>query len=442
MALLVTSAPDEYWQAGQLTEAVNASPSLRIDEGVVLQEWLGFGGAFNEAGWDALAVLTATERVQALELLFDAKNGARLSYGRMPIGASDYALERYTLSERADDYAMESFSIERDRQRLIPYVKAALRIQPGLRLLATPWTPPAWMKQNSSTDGGRIRDEPKILQAYALYFARFIEEYAAEGITISSVQPQNEPGFEQSYPTCLWTPELLSDFVGGYLGPTLNERRLPTEIWFGAMSAPADDRHVNVAMADATAARFIKGIGVQWNTLSAVPGFVSNYGLPVMQTEHRAGNYPWQKAKFNPTRAPNDHAYAEESWGLIAEWIRAGVNAYLAWNMVLDTRGLNLDERRPWPQNALLTVDRATRTLHATPAYFVFRHLSRFVEPGARRVGTSGDADALAFRNSDGSISTVVYNSSDAAKEVTLEVRSDRLRFTTPAHGWATVYVQ
>jgi glucosylceramidase len=158
-----------------------------------------------------------------------------------------------------------------------------------------------------------------------------------------------------------------------------------------------------------------------------------------MQTEHRCGNYPWRKSGFNPTQAPNDHAYAEETWGLITSWIRAGVSSYLAWNMVLDTVGLNMDVGRPWPQNALLTVDRATRALGVTPAYHVFRHLSQFVAPGAHRLGTSGDVDALAFGNPDGSVVTVLYHPGDAPRDVTLGVRGSALRFAVPAHGFATV---
>jgi glucosylceramidase len=107
--------------------------------------------------------------------------------------------------------------------------------------------------------------------------------------------------------------------------------------------------------------------------------------------------------------------------------------------MVLDTEGLNMDVGRPWPQNALLTVDPATRVLTVTPAYHVFRHLSQFVDPGARRLATQGDADALAFANPDGSVAVVLYNPGDTAREVTLGLRKAVWRFGVPAHGWATL---
>jgi glucosylceramidase len=436
---LITSGPGNYWQAGALAEVAGRVPDLRVDEQSRLQEWLGFGGTFNEAGWDALLVVDASERVRAMQLLFDDRDGARFSYGRIPIGASDFALDRYTLAEEANDYALASFSIERDRRLLIPYVKAALAVEPGLNLWASPWTPPAWMKENNSTDGGRIRDEPSVLDAYARYLARFVEAYAAEGMAIRALHPQNEPGYEQTYPTCLWTPELLRDFIGHHLGPTLNEHGVAAEIWLGTMSAPGDTQHVVATMADADAARYIHGIGLQWNTRDAVSGFASSYGLPIMQTEHRCGNYPWAKAKFNALEAPNDHAYAEQSWRDISEWVRAGVNAYSAWNMVLDRVGRNMDEKRPWPQNALLVVDRAARTLRATPAYYVFRHLSQFIDPGARRLVTDGEVDSLAFANPDGGIVAVLYNARDTPREVTLGVRTSLIALTVPAHGWATV---
>jgi glucosylceramidase len=134
---------------------------------------------------------------------------------------------------------------------------------------------------------------------------------------------------------------------------------------------------------------------------------------------------------------PNDHAYAIESWGYIRDWIKAGVNVYSAWNMVLDTAGKNLDSMRPWPQNALLTVNTASRTLNVTPAYYVFRHLSQYVDPGAKVVTTTG-GDALAFKNPDGTIVAVVYNSG-AARKFIVSVAGRRQQFDMPASGWATI---
>jgi glucosylceramidase len=141
---------------------------------------------------------------------------------------------------------------------------------------------------------------------------------------------------------------------------------------------------------------------------------------------------------FLPNEAPNNHAYGEESWDLIKTWLEAGVNMYNAWNMVLDTVGANLDETRVWPQNALLAVDLNAGTLEVTPAYYVFRHLGQYVEPGAVRLGTEG-GNALAFRNPDGSIVTIIFNESQQQAQMTLAVGGQHLQFTVPGRGWATV---
>lgn len=436
---LVTSGQDAYWQEGEVTQVNGGNAESRVDLGQVHQNWLGFGGTFNEAGWDALSVLEASERERAIRLLFHARQGANFAWGRIPMGASDYAMDRYSLNDNANDFAMERFSIDRDRELMIPYIEAALAVKPDVRLWASPWSPPAWMKTTGDMNGGRLTNSPEVLEAYALYFARFVEEYAKEGLEIEHVQPQNEPGYETRYPSCLWTAELLRDFVRDYLGPTLAARDLSTEIWLGTVSAPEDTQHLDAMMADSNAARFIKGFGLQWNTMDSAPTLASRYRLPVMQTEHKCGNYPWVTASFNPDRPPNDHAYAEESWGLIRDWLRQGVSIYSAWNMVLDTEGKNLDYQRPWPQNALLTVDRQARTLRETPAYYVFRHVSQFVDPGAVRVGTTGSLDALAFKNPDDSVVVVVHNSGGQARPTTLDVNGATLQFSVPARGWATV---
>ncbi len=441
---LVTSGPTGYWVHGQWTEVVGANATVTVNENQEFQQWLGFGGTFNEAGWDALSVLDPAVRDQAVALLFDEANGAGLDWGRIPMGSSDYALDRYSYSTTADDWEMANFSIERDEQLLIPYIKAALAYNADVRLWASPWSPPAWMKDNADPNGGNMRNESQVLDAYALYFARFVEEYAAAGLTIEHVQPQNEPGYVTRYPSCSWGatsdnptgPTYLGNFVANYLGPTFLERGLPTQIWFGTLSNE-ETYDAYMGGLDSTARSYVTGVGLQWNTMAHIPQLTSE-GLLVMQTEHRCGNYPWEETTFNPDQPPNDHAYAMESWGLIRDWVQAGAHIYSAWNMVLDTRGQNLDEERPWPQNALLAVDRGTSTLLVTPAYYVFRHVSQYVDAGATRIGTQG-GDALAFRNPDGSIVAVIHNSGGQAAQTTLSVGGTTLQFDVPGSGWATV---
>jgi glucosylceramidase len=404
---------------------------VTVDQNTKYQAFTGFGGTFNEMGWDALSVLGADEVTRALRLLFDANDGANFVYGRLPMGASDYAMSWYTLDETAGDYTMASFSIARDREKLIPYIKAALQVRPDIKLWASPWRVPSWMMS-----GSNMKTDAQTLGAHALYMARFVEEYAKEGLRIVAIHPQNEPGYASVH----WTQALLIDFMKTYLGPTFADRGLTAEIWCGTMSKDPDDTNIAKATAnDADAMRYVKGFGVQWNLTAAVATLAQKG--PVWQTEHRCGNYNfsapyWDQSRYNANMPQNDHLYGEESWQLIRDWIVAGVNAYSAWNMVLDTVGKSLGN---WPQNALLTVDRSARRLIVTPAYYAFRHYSQYIAPGATRIKTTGSNDALAFLNPDGSVITEVYNKDAAAKTMTVAIGSALYRFSVPSHGWATL---
>jgi glucosylceramidase len=452
---VVTSGEGAYWQEGTLMEAAGAQPTVTVDTSQMLQEWIGFGGTFNEAGWDAMSELSAADRDRAIRLLFSASEGANFKWGRIPIGASDYAMDRYTLNETAGDYAMANFSIARDRMRLIPYVRAAQAVKSDIRFWASPWTPPTWMKdppEFDATDGGPngspaatyeafMKDDAQTLAAYALYLARWVEEWELEGIPIDSVHPQNEPGYSTRYPSCRWAAGDLGTFVGTYLAPAFAMRNLDTDLWFGTLSnnetAVYDG---NIGGLTGAAEDACVGVGLQWNTMGHTMELAAR-GFLVMQTEHRCGNYPFtvQGAPvFDPNEPQNDHAYAVESWGYIHDWIEAGVNAYSAWNMVLDTIGKNLDAQRPWPQNALLVVDRATDQLIVTPVYYVFRHLSYFVDPGAVRLQTTG-GDALAFRNPDGSVVAVVHNPESGAAQSVVDLGAKTFQVEVPARGFATL---
>jgi glucosylceramidase len=465
---LITSASGAMWQAGTLTSTTGAA-DVTVNDTTTYQRIDGFGGAFNEQGWDNLMQLSASDRMQALTWLFDATNGARFVYGRIPIGSSDYAMSRYTDDETAGDTSMTSFSITRDQQYLIPFIQAALQINPALHLWASPWTPPTWMKTGSGSssgtscafmdgnnfDGGCMQagTNNQNLQAFALYLSKWVTAYKGAGITVEAIHPQNEPNYATPYSSCLWAPSLYDQFIASYLGPTMATNNPTTQIWLGTMSndnSGTDPAVITAVTGDATAMKYIKGFGLQWNMKPVIASLPK--GLPIMQTEHQCGNYPFSVSGENPppgptnkSMAPNDWTYGAESWGLIRDWLKDGVNSYSAWNMVLDTLGAGNASGRspPWYQNALLVVDRSAKKLIATPAYYVFRHLSQYVVPGAMRVGTTTSIttlDVLAFKNADGSIVTVIYNSGTAARTTILAVGGATMRFMVPANGFATVF--
>jgi glucosylceramidase len=375
---------------------------------------------------------------QVLLHLFDPVNGARFAYGRIPIGASDYARSRYTLNDSSGDYEMKSFSIKRDLEMLIPYIKAALEIQPSLRLWASAWTPPPWMKDNNNYDSGKMKSDAQTLNAYALYLALFVESYAKEGLKVEAVHIQNEPEELTNYPSCGWTPTLERDFVK-VLGPLFGSRKVTAEIWAGTYSR-ATFAFPDTILSDSTAKTYIKGIGVQWGGLDMLGQIVAKYpSVPLMQTETPCGNN--KDASFNADHPGNDWAYGDFTWGRINSYFKAGVSSYMSWNMVLDEKGWSIDSKVPWPQNALIVVNSSTFAETLTPAYYAFRHFSGFVDAGAKRIGTSGSftGDVLAFKNPSGRHVVVLRNTKTQAQTATVNFGSSTISVSVPAQGWATI---
>src|SRR6185369_4486333 len=250
--VLITSASGAYWRSGTWTESTG-SATVTVNDATAYQTWEGFGGAFNELGWSYLT--TKAMQDQALQLLFGS-DGCRFAWGRIPIGASDYAMDRYTLNETAGDNEMTKFSIDRDKQKLIPYIKAAQAVKSDVRFWASPWTPPTWMKSSpyqsprnpvNSFDGGTMKSDDAILKAHAQYFVKFVAAYAEQGIKIDYVAPQNEPNYSQNYPSAIWSASTYTTFVGKYLGPALAAANPTAQIMLGTLSNSNSNADVAVA---------------------------------------------------------------------------------------------------------------------------------------------------------------------------------------------------
>jgi len=429
------------------------------------QAWDGFGGTFNEKGAQMLNGLDAAKQAEIIKKLFDVKDGIGFSWGRIPIGPSDYAIERYNFQASAT----AAFSIDHDKTAsatskapIMPFVKAAMAVKPDIKFWGSAWTPPPWMKTGASTaadsmgyDKGSMINTKENLDLYAGYLVNWIKAYEAEGIKINFIVPQNEPGWAQAYPSCAWGSyydgnthatgtTYMGDFVKNNLSPAMKTANLTTNIWYGTFSNV--DTLANYWANLPSDKTLIKGVALQWATDTGIANAVAA-GFKVMQSEHKCGNYPWLTDKatseadstrdnFLADHAPNNHAYGEESWDLIKSWIDKGVNSYSAWNMVLDKGGFNLDKSRPWPQNALIVVDGTT--VKYTAAYYVFRHVAQFVEPGAT-VLKVGSANALAFKNPDGTVVVTMYNSGGSAAAQVLSIDGTMYQVSVPSHGWATV---
>ena len=424
----VSTTNDRPWvinQPASIKKETSPKATVIIRTDQTRQTVDGFGGCFNELGWDALTVLKPEEKDAILKSLFDTLSGCRFNICRMPIGANDYAVDWYSHNEVAEDFTMTNFNLNRDKQRLIPYIKMAQKIRPDLAIWASPWCPPSWMKTNhhyacasnpqfndlpADRQGKEMvtqfRMEPNVLSAYALYFEKFVLGYAAEGIPISAIHVQNELNSCQNFPSCVWRPEDMATFIGEYLGPKFATDTIKANIWLGTIERPQIER-VDSILGNAKAGKYIRGVGFQWAGKGAIAAVHQKYpAIKLMQTETECGN------------GSNDWAAAEHTFELMNHYFNNGANAYMYWNMVLNETGKS---QWGWKQNSMITIDSQSKTVKYNPEFYLMKHLSAFVEPGAKYLSIEkGNENILAFKNT-GSVIVLCYNPGDA-KEVAFQV--------------------
>ena len=409
----------------------------------------GFGACFNELGWDALNLLPATLREQVFADFFAPYGSDRFGLGfthcRMPVAANDFARDWYSYNETPGDFAMEHFSIDRDRTSLIPYIKAAKVHQPELKIWGSPWSPPTWMKTNGhyaqrpdarvndlgpegaveeGADGFILKEE--YFRAYALYFRKYIEAYRGEGLDIHMVMPQNEFNSNQNFPSCVWTPESLAEFVG-YLAEEMDP--LGIDIFLGTIERP-DPNLFHRIMENQKARETVKGLGFQWAGRHAAPFLHYDYPeLKIYQTEQECGD------------GKNDWRFARHSWRMMKDYMRAGTSVYEYWNMALVA---GEPSSWGWRQNSLVTVDRQARSFNFTPDYYTLKHVCHFVQPGARHVNAhswTGHENALAFLNPNGSEVMVIGNDLPASMPVEIGIRGGIAQVELPPNSLNTIAI-
>lgn len=447
----VSSSKDAYWRRPSSTPTVTPYESfLKMDvmlvESTRFQAIEGFGACLSELAWVALQRLAAPVRDALLRDLFAPGAGLNLNLCRVPIGANDFARNWYSLNETKDDFAMAAFSLARDDEMQVPFIRAARQHRPDLKLWASPWSPPSWMKYNqhyamvqsypgapanglrADQVGASGKDmfiqEERYFKAYALYFRKFVEGYAQRGIKLSMVMPQNEFNSAQPFPSCCWTPEGLARFIP-YLGAEMD--KVGVAVFFGTLER-SDPALFEKVMADPAAAPYIKGIGVQWAGRRAIP-FIhhAHPKLAVYQTEQECGD------------GKNDWHFARYSWTMMKQYLQAGANAYSYWNIATPAGGAS---SWGWPQNSLISVDLKTGRHTVNPDYYIFKHLSHYVQPGAQRIDTlsiAGYENLLAFRNPDGGTVVVVHNDMTTPQPLRIALGKRVIRAVLPADSFNTL---
>ena len=406
----------------------------------------GFGICFNELGWTALSVLSEQGRETILRSLFDPDEGLKLNICRMPVGANDYARDYYSLNDSAGDFEMKYFSLARDKEMLIPFIKAGLKYRPDLKVWGSPWCPPYWMKTNNhyacrpSQNNGLSKDkagregktqfrmQPEYLKAYAFYFTKYIQAYRNEGINLTGIHVQNEMNSCQNFPSCIWTATDLGKFIGNYLGPSLKASIPDAEIWYGTYERPSVEK-IDTIMHDPVTSKYIAGVSFQWAGKQAIPGVHAKYpDLKLMQSETECGS------------GTNDWKAAEYTFSLMKHYFENGVSVYSFWNSVLDETGKSM---WGWKQNSMITVNSSTKEVVYNPEFYLLKHFSFYIQPGARKVKTEGNnSEMLAFLNPDKSLIVIVENKDEKVKEAGIRIGKKRLSAQLEPHSFNTFSIK
>ncbi len=422
----VTSAKSRFTSVApmQWRPATVSAQAIVLNPATKFQPILGFGAAFTDAACYMFNQLAPVAREELFHELFHPSQ-MRLNVCRTCIGSSDYSTKAYTYDEGEPDPELKHFSIEQDRQYILPMLREARKVNPDLFLFSSPWSPPGWMKAGGSMLGGSMRR--RYLTVYAEYFVKFLKAYADAGVPIQAVTPQNEVDTDQDarMPACIWPQEYEIEFVRA-LGPLFSANGLSTRIWvldhnynlWGRAIAELDDPILR---------KYCNAIA--WHGYVGEPEMMDK----VHQAHPDAEMY-WTEGgpDYTDPHYLNDWAkWGQIFTGVLRNWCRS----ITGWNLALDEQGRpNIG---PFPCGGVVTIHSKTREITRSGQYWAFAHFSRLIERGARRFdsqSTLADVDHVAFENPGGEKVLVLTNRGEAGKvavrlgglesEVTLEKNS------------------
>ncbi len=374
--------------------------AIVLDPSKTYQEILGFGAAFTDGACYMLNQLEPAVRERLFHELFDpAEMG--LSVCRTCVGSSDYSTVAFSYDDGDPDPELLRFSIDFDRQYILPTLRLARKLNPELYLFASPWSPPGWMKANGSMLGGSMRKHS--LGVYAKYIVKFLQAYAAEGVTINSLSSQNEVDTDQDgkMPACLWAQENEIEFVAKHLGPELANNKIGTKIWILDHNYNLWGRAI-CELEDPELYKYVDGVA--WHGYAGV--------ATEMTRVHDA--FPDKHAYWteggpilNPNYETDWNKWATKSADVLRNWSRC----FISWNLALDEKGHpNIG---PAPCAGFVTVNSQTKEITRSGQYWTFAHYSRAGRRGSRRFDSRTNLEQVsnvAFANPDGTRAVVVGN--------------------------------
>ncbi len=418
--------------------------SVFVNPGKTFQSFIGIGSAITDAAAEVFSKLSDENQKNLLRAYYDREKGIGYSLARTTIHSCDFSSGSYTYVVD-EDKELKSFSIDHDQQYRIPLIKSAIAAAGGkLLLYASPWSPPAFMKDNKDLlNGGKLL--PDYYQTWATYFTKFIKAYEREGMPIWGVTIQNEPMAKQRWESCIYTAEEERDFLKKYLGPTLQAEGLGDKkivVW--DHNRDLMNHRANIIFDDPEASQYAWGIGFHWYETWAG-------GNPMFANlSNIKESFPDKNILFTEGCVEKFDAKKYQHWPNAERYGRSMINdfnqgtvGWTDWNILLDQTGgpNHLGNLCFAPVHADLT----TGTLIYTPSYYYIGHFSKFVRPGAKRVSTVTSRSPLlatSFLNEDGSMATVVMNQSDDKIEYKLYIGSQAVVSSILPHAIQTLVIQ
>ena len=408
----------------------------------------GFGGSFTESSAYLLNKLGKENRKKILEAYF-GENGANYSLTRTHMNSCDFSVSNYSYASVEGDKELKHFSIEEDLDDIIPMIKEAMAIsKDGFKILSSPWTAPPWMKDNKNYVGGKLL--PEYYDTWALFFSKYIDAYKAEGIDIWGITVENEPlGNGNNWESMHYSAEEMNEFVINHLGPKLEADGKSDVVLLGYdqnrdhLKQWVDEMYKNEATS-----KYFDGTAIHWyaSTFEVFPDVLqyahkkdpSKY---LIQSEACVDSEipKWKDDKWYWSKEGTDwgwdwapeedkhlhpkyrpvHRYARDIIGCLNNW----VDGWVDWNMVLDTQG-----GPNWKKNwcvAPIIVDPEKDEVYFTPIYYTLTHFSKYIRPGAVRIGFKNEDNHLmvtAAQNPDGSIAAIIFNEDESTKYLTLNL--------------------
>lgn len=427
----------------QVGQPMETQVCVFVDPSKTFQTMVGIGGALTDASAEVFAKLDAKKQQEFMQAYFNPQTGIGYTLGRTNIHSCDFSSGSYTYVAD-NDTELKTFSVQHDRQYRIPFIKQAIAAAGGhLTLYASPWSPPAWMKDNNDMlHGGKLL--AKYRQSWANYYVKFMNAYEKEGIPIWGLTVQNEPMAKQTWESCMYTAEEERDFIKQYLGPTLQRSGMSSKKLI-AWDHNRDlvYQRASTILSDPEAAKYVWGIGYHWyETWTGSSMLFDNLkrvkeAFPDKQLFFTEGCL--EKMNFDKI---GEWTPGEKYANSMVSDFNSGTAGWTDWNILLDEQG--------GPNHvgnfcyAPVIADTRDGSLHYTSSYYYIGHFSKFIRPGAKRIVSSSNRDKLqttAFINPDGKIAVVVLNTSNDALDYNLWIDGKGVPFKSLAHSIVTLVI-